>query len=241
MGEAAFLIYVGVIFGIAVVGGFIPMLWHRSHEALRLSVGFGAGVLLGTAFLNMVPEAADLAGSALGPGILAGFLLMYIAEKFVMTHPCEAEHCDYHRVGWAAFFGLTLHSLVDGVALGSGALLPEIGPSVGLAIVFHKLPASVALSSVLLKSGFSRTKTELAVTAFGAGVPVGALITRAALVNFPQQTLGILIAFSAGTFLHVASDDLMPEMHRIQRRRFVSLLAFAAGLGFTLVARSLSA
>ncbi|MDZ7372376.1 MAG: ZIP family metal transporter [candidate division KSB1 bacterium] len=241
MSRAAFFVYIGAIFGIAVGGGFIPMLWQRNQYGLRLSVSFGAGVLLGAAFLHMLPEAAELTGSSVGVGILAGFLLMYVTEKFVMTHPCDAEHCDYHRVGWAAFGGLTLHSLVDGVALGSGALVPAIGPSVALAILFHKLPASVALSSVLLRSGFSRLKTQLAVTAFGAGVPIGAILTRWALAGLPPSALGALVAFSAGTFIHIATDDLMPEIHRVQEGRFVNLLAFAAGLGFVFAGKSFSA
>jgi len=204
-------------------------------------VSFGAGVLLGTAFLHMLPEAATLAGPGLGGGVLAGFLLMYVTEKFVMTHPCEAEHCDYHRVGLNAFVGLTLHSLVDGVAVGSSALIPAVGPAVALAILFHKLPASVALSGVLLKSGFTRVRAEAAVLAFGAAVPLGAVLTRSALVHFSAQTLGVLVAFSAGTFIHIATDDLMPEIHRHEEGRLRNLVAFAVGLMFISLGRSLSA
>ena len=37
-----------------------------------------------------------------------------------MMHPCEEEGCSFHHMGMAAFFGITLHSLIDGLALGAG-------------------------------------------------------------------------------------------------------------------------
>lgn len=240
MAQTSFYLYLGIIFSVALLGGLIPVLWKKSERALRASVSFGAGVLLGAAFLHMLPEAAELVGPSLGTGILVGFLLMYVTEKFIMTHPCEAEHCDVHTIGWTAFAGLTLHSLVDGVALGSSALVPSIGPAVALAILFHKLPASVTLSSVLLKSGFPPGRTEAAVAVFGAAVPVGAVVTRTLLVNVPHATLGLLIAFSAGTFIQIATDDLMPEIHRHHQGRFLNLLAFAAGLVMIAFGRAFS-
>ncbi|NOZ55948.1 MAG: ZIP family metal transporter [Calditrichaeota bacterium] len=227
----------GLVFLAAAVGGLLPMVWHEREEVLRLFVSFGAGVLLATAFLHMIPEAAELAGNALGPGILAGFLTLYVTEKFVMTHPCEAEHCDYHRIGWSALAGLSFHSFVDGVAIGSSALVPRMGPVVALAILFHKLPASMALSSVLLHSGFTPARTELAVLVFGAMVPLGAFVTHALLGGFPAWTLGFLIAFSAGTFIHIATDDLMPEIHRKEVGRFRNLFSFVVGLGVVAAGR----
>ena len=230
MSVGSLTFYVSLIFVVAAVGGLVPMLWHEREEVLRLFVSFGAGVLLAAAFLHMLPEASELAGNWLGLSVLTGFVVMYVTEKFVMTHPCEADHCDYHHVGWSSFAGLTFHSFVDGVAIGSSSLVPQIGPVVAIAILFHKFPASMALSSVLLRSGFSRVRAELAVIVFGLMVPIGAFVTHAVLGGFPDEVLGSLIAFSAGTFIHIATDDLMPEIHRRQVGRFRNLLSFLVGL-----------
>ena len=41
-------------------------------------------------------------------------------ERFVFIHACEEHECDIHQIGIPAFLGISLHSLLDGVALGAG-------------------------------------------------------------------------------------------------------------------------
>jgi len=63
-------------------------------------------------------------------------------ERFVFIHACEEHECDIHQMGIPAFLGISLHSLLDGVALGAGLLLPQLGPVVLLAVIVHKMPDS---------------------------------------------------------------------------------------------------
>ncbi len=214
----------------AWVGGVIPLFFKKNNRILHWFISLGAGVLLGAAFLHMIPEAAELIGPRLGIYVLSGFLLLFLLEKFIMTHPCPSEHCEYHRVGVSAFLGLSLHSLVTGIALGTGILVPKLGLVVFLAIILHKLPASLSLTSLFIKEGYSNKKLFVYLSAFSLMVPVGAFITLLFLQKTSVQTIGALTAFSAGTFLHVASDDLLPEVHQHSHDRYSRLAYFALGL-----------
>jgi len=178
----------------------------------------------------MIPEAAEMIGAQLGVYVLAGFLMLFISEKFIMTHPCPSEHCEYHHVGLSAFLGLSLHSLVTGIALGTSVMVPELGLIVFLAIILHKLPASLSLTSLFLKEGYPNKKLFFYLTTFSLMVPIGALITFLFLQHTSIKTIGALTAFSAGTFLHVASDDLLPEVHQHSHDRYSRLIAFFIGL-----------
>ena len=147
---SAIAVYLAVIAGISLVGGVAPLVRTWSRENLTLLVSTGAGVLLGAAFVHMVPLTAEGLGRAAGLPILAGFLAIFILEQFFLVDPCEEVGCEIHSFGFAAFLGITFHSLIDGVAVGSSLIVPELAPPVLLAIVLHKIPAAFSLCSILL-------------------------------------------------------------------------------------------
>ncbi len=225
------IIYSVSIILIAWLGGLIPFYFRHNKRLIHLFISLGAGVLLGAAFLHMIPDATEYIGPRVGLFALLGFLLLYLLEKFIMTHPCPAEHCEYHKVGLTAFIGLSLHSLITGLALGAGIMVPHLGLIVFIAIIFHKLPASLSLTSLFIKENYSNKKLFSYLTGFSLMVPVGAFITYFFFdLSGNQQTIGYLIAFSAGTFLHVAADDLLPEVHHHSEDRITRLIVFILGL-----------
>ncbi|HHL72578.1 MAG TPA: transporter, Zip family protein [Bacteroidetes bacterium] len=224
-------LYLVLIILITLAGGGIPLIRSWRRTTVRLFVSFGAGVLLGAAFLRMIPEAAGMIGPGIGVPLLSGFLFLFVIEKFIMVHACEAADCHYHTMGGAALVGLYLHSLIDGVALGAGIVMPEIGLFVFLAVLLHKFPASFSLTSILLHENMQRRTIVLIIAGFALTVPIGSLITIFLFHGVSQPVLGWLIAFSAGTFLHVAADDLLPEVHSEHDGRFQTLFTFLLGLG----------
>jgi len=120
--------------------------------------------------------------------------------------------------------------LITGLALGAGVMVPRLGFIVFLAVLLHKLPASLSLSSLLIKEKYSLKSILLILFSFSLMVPAGAFITFFLFHNTTISTLGYLIAFSAGTFLHVAADDLIPEVHKHYKFRKTRLLIFLVGI-----------
>ena len=138
--------------------GFLPLLRELSRRALALLLSFSAGVLLGAVFFHMLPETGRILEEHTGWPILGGFLLIFVIARFVFVHAYEECDCDIHRMGIPAFLGIALHSLLDGLALGAGLMLPQLGPVVLLAVLIHKMPDSISISSILLSAGRDRRK-----------------------------------------------------------------------------------
>jgi zinc and cadmium transporter len=233
-------IYSVFIILITWIGGAIPLikLWRQS--TIRLFISFGAGVLLGVAFLHIIPEAAQFIQTDIGLPLLLGFLSLYVLEKFIMVHSCEAG-CDVHVVGWSSFLGLSIHSLTAGMALGAGVIVPQISFFVFLAVLLHKLPESFSLSCVLLQEKFTRKKILFIIFIFSLTVPIGAWTTVAIFESFSNNSIGWLLAFSGGTFLHIAADDLLPNVHSTENNRNATLTTFLAGVAMILIANGLNA
>ena len=155
---SALAIYLPTVVFISLLGGFLPLMRALSQRALALLLSFSAGVLLGAVFFHMLPEVGNVLGANLGMPVLAGFLLIFVMERFVFVHACEEHDCDIHQMGIPAFLGISLHSLLDGIALGAGLILPQLGPVVLLAVIIHKMPDSMSISSILLSAGWDRRK-----------------------------------------------------------------------------------
>ncbi len=234
--QLKFLLYSGIVFAAATIGGLLPLFMRNaSEEKLKTFVAFGAGVLLGMSFIHMLPEASHLLEHSFGMWFLAGFLILLIMERFVMVHACEEHGCHYHTVGIAAFVGLTLHGVIEGMALAT-SFFGGIGMLVLLGIVAHKIPAGVALTTLLKLSGKSTKQILLFVIGVALSVPAGAwiaytLITHESLNN----AAGILLAISSGTFVYIGACDLLPELHSSDDHKMIRLGAFLAGLALCFV------
>lgn len=244
-------LYSAVIGAGALAGAAYPLLRaphaRRTHVLLSLS----AGVMLGAAFFHMLPEAIHLGGLPALGWTIPGFLFLFLLERYVLVHWCEEPEdlgCEVHgfhphpagvtaaadaphgTIGLAAFVGLTVHTLVDGIALGS-AVEAGVGAGVFLAILMHKSPSSFALATILRHERF-RTRTILLLSlAFAAAVPAGAAIYFAVSGSLDAGFTPVALAFSAGSFLHLAVADLIPDLHRDPQRRGALSVALIAGVG----------
>jgi zinc and cadmium transporter len=236
----------------ALAGGALPLVGRMSRSDLLLA--FSAGVMLGAAFFHMLPEAVEGAGAAAAPFVAVGFLVLYLLERFVLVHACaepgpEAEEeaareghghphvhgdgtgCEAHTLGLAAFVGLSLHTLVDGFGLGAASGKAELGLLVFLAILAHKIPNAFSLSAILRHEGYSRGKALLMNAAFALMVPLGAGIYLLVQDLVAAETFtSYALAASAGTFLHLAFSDIIPDVHRRHGARLSHVLALVAGM-----------
>jgi len=213
----------------ALVGGVIPLLRRWSHSQLELLISLSAGIILGIVFFNLLPEAGGITPHFF-PAVLVGFTLLLALEKFVLIHPHETDELVGRRAGMAAYLGISLHSLLDGVALGSSAMVPSIGAIVLWAIAAHKIPNTFSLVSILLYFGYSRRNTLLLLLLFSLLTPLGGALALLALRNASTEFLGLAVGVAAGTFLFIATTDLLPHAHAHHERRYRKLTAVLIGI-----------
>src|SRR5262245_42504457 len=149
----------------------------------------------------------------------------------------RSRDCDIHQMGLPAFLGISLRSLLDGVALGAGLILPQLGPVVLLAVIIHKMPDSMSVSSILLAAGWNRRKISWLNVLFSLTTPVGAFIAYLFFRSLSPENVAAAIGVSAGTFLAIATADILPQVHRIEQRNPMTLLFLSIGLLVSLTGR----
>ncbi len=224
---AAFAHFLVILFS-----GSLPLTWKLEGKFFDLFLSFGAGVLLSAAFLHMIPASIPALGPSTGVFLFAGYFLMTLIERFTMAHPCGEEACPSHRIGVVALFGLSIHSVISGMALGVGLSGPvDLHTSIALlaAILVHKVPETLALMSLLAVSGWTGGRGIGALLIFAAMGP-GGILAGSLIQGGGERFMSGALAVSAGTFLYIASSDLLPHLHRKMKEEWINFVAFLFGL-----------
>lgn len=175
-------------------------------------------------------------------------------------HPAHA-HADHQhgpaiggsKGSWLGiFFGLSLHSLLDGVALaahvdaealhGHGTTAASLlGVSTFLGVFLHKPLDSLSITSLMTLRGWSPAWRQAINAAYALMCPLGAVLFHFGLLRLaPSQEVLVsaALAMSAGVFVCIALSDLLPEVQFHTHNRLLlsaALLlgvALAWGMGF---------
>ncbi|HQT90677.1 MAG TPA: ZIP family metal transporter [Candidatus Kryptobacter bacterium] len=121
--------------------------------------------------------------------------------------------------------------MTEGFALGAGALGDErLGLIMFFAIIAHKAVGAFSLATVLRLSSFPVRKSAGLLLTFALMTPIGALIAYLLMSDLSLDSVGIPTALAAGTFLYVATMDLLPEAFHIRARRSGAVLSMSFGL-----------
>jgi zinc and cadmium transporter len=142
---------------------------------------------------------------------------------------------------WAGvFFGLALHSLIDGLALGaaiqaegdehSAPLFAGIGYF--LAVFLHKPFDSISITSLMHMTGWSRKSCNYANWIYAFVAPLGVLIffLTTGVAGNTTGWMGGMLAFAAGACVCIATSDLLPELQFHSHDRLRLSIALIAGL-----------
>jgi ZIP family zinc transporter len=192
-------------------------------------MAFSAGLLIGVAFLDLIPEVAAFAHDKgldlhqLMVVSLCGFVGIFLLEKLTIIHS-EKQHDapgHHHHVGVAGALGLSFHSFLDGVAIGAGFQAgPHTGWIVLLAVVAHDFADGLNTVTFMLATRNSKWRT-LSLLALDAIAPVLGALT-AGMIAIDHRFIGFQLAFFAGFLLYLGASDLLPSVHQRPSRVLVA-------------------
>ncbi len=259
------LIAVASVFG-GFLPTLIRLTHQRMQIALSFVSGVMLGVAFFHMLPHAIMEISEQRNSsghemdhlAINPVMLSaalGFLAMFFLERFASFHQHDVvEECDTHDhdhdhahahshgvtpLTWSgAALGLSLHSLLEGVALASSiSVASTLHPGAGLAglgtflvILLHKPFDAMTLTTLLRAGKSSARKLHLVNIIFALIVPIGAAIFLLKTGGGDPTFTAYALAFSAGSFLCIAGSDLLPELHFHSHDRVRLSLALVLGL-----------
>jgi len=206
-------------------------------------MGFGAGVMLAATSFSLIIPSLEYAGNGLNAALIAvtgillggGFVLLsdrYIPHEFFLKGRDPSQIMSLKRT-WIFILAITLHNFPEGLAVGvgfgGGNILNGITLAVGIGL--QNIPEGLAVALALVANGYKKDKAFAIGLLSGLVEPIGGLI-GAGMVTVFTSVLPWALAFAAGAMLFVIVGEIIPESHKRENTRMVTL---AVLVGFVIM------
>lgn len=267
-GPSLLVFYGGSLFVASLLGSWLPRQMVMTHTRTQMVLSMVSGLMLGVALLHLIPHSLAAAPQEIDKVMvwtLAGLIFMLLMLRLLHFHQHDfgeaADHCeiasvDAHHHAHAhdhahpperalgalgLLFGLCVHTVIDGVALGAVMLTdqspPMAGAGVFMAILLHKPLDALSIETVMSTGGWSSSARGWAAVCFALLCPAAALGFYLGLAPMLSgMWLPAVLAFAAGAFICIALGDLLPEVqfHSHDRIRLTALFLLGVGLAIAI-------
>ena len=213
-----------LVAGVSWVGSFTFLIKPEVlQKYLHYLVSLSVGVLLGDAFIHLLPEAIEHTGDPerVMQFALLGIFIFFLLEKIVRHHhghpPLENHPETEGSIKPFAklnLYGDALHNFIDGSLIaGSFLVNPTAGWLTTLAIVVHELPQEIGDVGALVYGGYTPKRALWYNFLSALSCVAGVVFLLTVGMGFEEETVYFL-PVSAGAFIYIAASDLIPELQK---------------------------
>lgn len=251
-------VYSSGILVASVLGIWVQSAISLTHTRVQMAMSFVAGLVIGVAMYHLLPHGFErISGEhAIEVAVwwmLVGMVLMVLLLRVFPLHQHDqsGEECeptardggvDSPSLNWLGIaFGMGLHGLTEGTALGAAVLSREVDVAgvdlvsfgMFLAIVLHKPLDAFFLLGMMRVARLGRRYAYVFSVAVALICPLGAFVAfwGIGLLAAPaDETIGRALAFGAGALVCISLSDLLPEIHFHRHDRLKLTVSFVVGL-----------
>nr|WP_262904269.1 ZIP family metal transporter [Polaribacter reichenbachii] len=193
-----------------------------SKKIVRLLVAFSGAYLLSVTILHMLPEVYTESTNvkSIGIFILIGIILQSLLESVSKgaEHGHIHLHSDNKDFPTLLFISLCLHAFSEGLPI------HHSGDNLLWAIVVHKIPIAIVLTTFLINTKYSKKIIFSFLFFFGLMSPLGVLLGDK--ISFFTTYSTQITALIIGVFLHISTIILFEstENHKFNLQKFIAIL-----------------
>jgi zinc transporter ZupT len=224
--HASSLILFGAVLSASGVGGLLISLRRSwSQNALAMMIGAGGGMLLAITVLDLLPHSIGGERGAFIPLILVGFAALLMMELL------QGNGTRQGAAGLlGVYLGMFTHAFMEGMSLlASYRVDVQLGLSLLMALLVHKIPEGITLASLILAATRSRRLALLGSGSLGLATLFGGVVMVLADSRLSPRWSHAVLALATGVFLYVSASHLVPFV-RTSGRIQAGLCFFAAML-----------
>src|SRR5574344_428793 len=154
MNEILQIAVIGTVMGVAgtglggLIGCFIK---NTSNRTSSIFLELSAGIMTSVVCFDLLPKGFDFSGMGITLiGFVVGVIGLMLIEEFVKRIQIRTEkknqiNQSMFRTGFLVFFGIMLHNLPEGLAIGSGfGVSMKMGLTLAVVIALHDIPEGIA-------------------------------------------------------------------------------------------------
>lgn len=211
-----------LLFGSVTLGVLMVLFFKPKKRITQLLLAFSGAYLLSVAVLHLLPEvflnAKDT--KVIGIYILLGILLQSILESFSKgaEHGHIHLHSSHKTFPTLLFISLCIHAFSEGLPIN------HANENLLWAIVVHKIPIALLLTSALLHAKYSIKIIFIFLFLFAIMSPLGLFMSEKLTVlnNYITEITATII----GVFLHISTIILFEstENHKFNLKKFLAIV-----------------
>lgn len=213
--------YILLIFAV-LTGALLVLVIKPNNILVRLLLAFSGAYLLSVTVLHLLPEVYqhNVNTKTTGVLILIGIIIQSVLESFSKgaEHGHIHLHSDNSKFPWLLFISLCIHAFSEGLPI------HHTGDNLLLAIIVHKIPIAIVLTTFLIQTNYTKKAKILFLSIFAIMSPLGILVSDK--ISFFNQYHTEITALIIGVFLHISTIILFEssENHKFNFKKFTAIL-----------------
>lgn len=206
------------------LGGRLAM---RLGGRTALLFGLTAGVVLGVALFDLLPEAFGLGSNLYPPQTLLAALAAGLVIYMVLDRLLEAGTSGASFRPHLGPASLTVHSFIDGMGIGLAFhVSAAAGTVIAVAVLVHDLADGINTVGLSL-AGDRRDIAHKWLIADSFAPVFGAAVGT--VIRLDHGALSLVLATFAGAFLYIGACELVPRSY-VKRNRIGPTFATLCGM-----------
>ena len=205
-----------------LIGSSLVYIIKPSNKIVHLLLAFSGAYLLSVTILHLLPEVytETTEYKKIGIFILVGIIIQSVLESF--SKGAEHGHIHIHSDGkefpTLLFVSLCLHAFSEGLPI------HNTDDNLLWAIVVHKIPIAVVLTTFLIHTRYTKKTTFIFLIVFALMSPLGLLLGDK--ISFFSTYSTEITALIIGVFLHISTIILFEstENHKFNLQKFLAIL-----------------
>jgi len=210
------LIY-GLIAGVVTGAGAIISIaiTKITDKILSLSLGFASGVMIGISTLSLIPSSLKIGNTYICiAGFVAGAAFLLLVDVTIPhIHKIDADCDKYLKMGYFIAFGIALHNLPEGIAIGATSEVShQMGVMTAITIGIHNIAEGLCVAMPLCLGNIRKSRVVMITTLTGLSTLLGTWLGIIFGLVSPLL-IAFFLAFAAGAMIYISSDELIPRSH----------------------------
>jgi len=202
-----------ITFFSTLAGGLFAL---RFKDRQGLILGFSAGAVIGVSFFDLLPESLSFGSKhysieTITLTIALGFLIYMIMDRLAILHAGSKENqLEHQKRGRLGAGSLSIHSLLDGIAIGLVFQISiPMAVVVAVAVITHGFSDGINTVMIILKNKCEK-KEAVKWLLIDSLAPVAGIVSTF-FFSLPASWLGLMFALFTGFFFYLGATDLLPE------------------------------
>lgn len=195
---------------IAIVIGIV------SNRILAISLGFAAGIMIGISTLSLIPNSLEMGNIYIATvGFIVGAAFLFFVDRTIPhSHKIETDCREYAKMGYFIAFGIALHNLPEGIAIGATHNVSvQLGIYTAFTIGIHNIAEGLCVAMPLCLANVHKFRVVVITTLTGLSTLFGTWL-GIVLGMVSPLVIAFFLAFAAGAMVYISSDELIPKSHR---------------------------